>query len=268
MSAESTTAARREAGVTLPRGWRDFVLQLLLFSVVDVVYELSRGLADGQAQLAFAHARDVVHIERVLGIFNELSLQDFALRHSTLLHVANLTYFHAHFLVSTAFLFWMYLRRNRHYYFVRNIVFAADALALTGYMLFPTAPPRMLSHMGFVDTLALFGSVNHQSAAVAALANPYAAVPSVHTCYALIIGITSFSLVRSRFLRATWLLYPALIVFSIVATANHFWFDAITGAGVGVLALSVAWAIERHRPTLPAATRRRLRLPAVAGAEA
>ncbi len=267
MSVDSTTTDRRTSVIALPRGWRDFALQLVLFAVVDIAYELSRGLADDRVGAAFAHARDIVNIERTLDIFTELSVQSWTIHHPFFLRVADLTYFHAHFLISTAFLFWVYLRRNRHYYFVRNVVFAADALALLGYVFFPTAPPRLLHHLGFVDTLSVYSSVNQQSAAIAALANPYAAVPSLHTCYALITGVTCFFLVRTRIVRASWLLYPALIVFSIVATANHFWFDAMAGALVAVLATGIAWWIERVRPTLPAATRRRLRLPVPAGAE-
>ena len=149
-------------------------------------------------------------------------------------------------------MFWLYLRRNHHYYFVRNMLFAAMGIALIGYMLFPTAPPRMLTDLGFTDTLEKFASVNHDSGAVISLSNPFAAVPSVHTCFSLIIGTTCFFLVRRRALRVAWLFYPALIVFSIVATANHFWLDAILGAAVAFLALGIAWLIERRRPTLPA----------------
>jgi membrane-associated phospholipid phosphatase len=118
----------------------------------------------------------------------------------------------------------------------------------------------MLTDLGFTDTLEKFASINHDSGAVISLSNPFAAVPSVHTCFSLIIGTTCFFLVRRRALRVAWLFYPALIVFSIVATANHFWLDAILGAAVAFLALGVAWLIERRRPTLPPSARRRLHL--------
>jgi hypothetical protein len=157
-------------------------------------------------------------------------------------------------------MFWLYLRRNQHYYFVRNIVFSAMAIALVGYFLFPTAPPRMLTDLGFIDTLEKTASVNFDSGAIAFLSNPFAAVPSVHTCFSLIIGVSCFFLVRRRAVRVTWLLYPCLIVFSIVATANHFWLDAILGALLAAVSLGVAWTIERYHPTLPASARQRLRL--------
>jgi len=250
----------------LPKGWSDFLLQLFLFACVDLLYEASRAVATGSVAAAFVHARDVVSVEQTLGIFSEVHLQRWALGHPDIVSLANLTYFHAHFGVTTLFMFWLYLRRNQHYYFVRNMLFAAMGIALVRYMLFPTAPPRMLTDLGFTDTLEKFASINHDSGAVISLSNPFAAVPSVHTCFSLIIGTTCFFLVRRRALRVAWLFYPALIVFSIVATANHFWIDAILGAAVAFLALGVAWLIERYRPTLPPSARRRLHLdPSTAG---
>jgi hypothetical protein len=231
-----------------------------LFALVDIVYEISRTFARGDLAEAFVHARDVVSVEKTLGIFNEMDVQHWAISKPWVLDIANLTYFHAHFAVTTLFMFWLYLRRNDHYYFVRNIVFSAMAIALIGYFLYPTAPPRMLTDLGFTDTLEKFASVNHDSGLVAALSNPFAAVPSVHTCFSLIIGVTCFFLVRRRALRITWLFYPCLIVFSIVATANHFWLDAILGALLAAAALGIAWLIERRRPTLPPSARRRLHL--------
>ena len=244
----------------LPKGWPDFRLQLGLFAIVDLLYEASRTIATGSVAAAFVHARDVVSVEQTFGFFNEISVQRFALAHPHVLDVANLTYFHAHFGVTTVFMFWLYLRRNDYYYFIRNIVFASMAIALAGYMLYPTAPPRMLTDLGFTDTLEKFASINHDSGAVLSLSNPFAAVPSVHTCFSLIIGLSCFFLVKWRPLGIAWLFYPALIIFSIVATGNHFWLDAILGACVAVIAFAIARAIEKVRPTLPASARRRLRL--------
>jgi hypothetical protein len=236
------------------------VLQLVLFAVADLLYEISRTLAKGDLAVAFVHARDVVSVEKSMGIFTELDVQHWALARPWVLDVANTTYFHAHFAVTTCFMFWLYLRRNHHYYFVRNIIFSAMALALIGYVLFPTAPPRMLTDLGFIDTLEKTADVNFNTGAVSLLSNPFAAVPSVHTCFSLIIGTSCFFLVRRPAIRVIWLLYPGLIVFSIVATGNHFWLDAILGAGLAGIALGVAWTIERFHPTLPASARHRLRL--------
>jgi hypothetical protein len=257
---EEGTSKTARSGKILPKGWPDFLLQLGLFVVADIFYELSRTLAKGNIAAAFVHARDIVHVEKSLGVFTELDVQKFALSHGWVLSVADFTYFHAHFAVTVIFLFWLYLRRNQYYYFVRNIIFAANILALIGYISFPAAPPRMLTDLGFTDTLERFATLNHDSGVIALLANPFAAVPSLHTCYALVIGLTCFFLFRWMPIRVLALFYPALIVFSIVATGNHFWTDAVLGAIVATIATGAAWLVERRWPSLPESARRRLRI--------
>jgi PAP2 superfamily protein len=249
----------------LPKGWKDFVLQLVLFTLVDIAYEVTRGRSFGTVPAAFRHAQDMVSAERSLGIFTELQVQHWVLDRPWALNIADFTYFHAHFVITTVFLFWLYLRRNRHYYFIRNAIFAADGIALIGFTVFPTAPPRLLTWMGFTDTLDRYAQINTYSGPLKQLTNPYAAVPSIHTCYALITAITCFFLVKHMPLRITWLFYPALIVFSIVATGNHFWLDAIFGATTALISLALAWLIEARHPTLPNSARRRLHLAPVPG---
>ncbi len=244
----------------LPKGWGDFIRQLILFSLVDIGYELTRGHSLGSVQVAFIHARDLVSFERSVGIFTELDVQQWALHRSWALDIADFTYFHAHFAVTVVFLFWLYLRRNRHYYFIRNAIFVADGIALAGFTLFPAAPPRFLTDLGFTDTLDRYAQINTYSDGLKQLTNPYAAVPSIHTCYSLITAITCFYLVTRKPVRFAFLFYPGLIIFSIVATANHFWIDAILGALTAAVALSCAWVIERYHPTLPDSARLRLHL--------
>ncbi len=244
----------------LPKGWGDFVRQLILFSLVDIGYELTRGHSLGSVQVAFIHARDLVSFERSVGIFTELDVQQWALHRSWALDIADFTYFHAHFAVTVVFLFWLYLRRNRHYYFIRNAIFVADGIALAGFTLFPAAPPRFLTDLGFTDTLDRYAQINTYSDGLKQLTNPYAAVPSIHTCYSLITAITCFYLVTRKPVRFAFLFYPGLIIFSIVATANHFWIDAILGALTAAVALGCAWVIERYHPTLPDSARLRLHL--------
>jgi PAP2 superfamily len=249
----------------LPKGWLDFIVQLVLFTLVDLAYELTRGHSLGSVQAAFRHAQDMVSLERSMGIFTELDVQRWVLHRPWALSIADFTYFHAHFVITTVFLFWLYLRRNRHYYFIRNAIFVADGIALLGFTFFPTAPPRLLTYLGFTDTLDRYASINTYSGPIKDLANPYAAVPSIHTCYSLITAITCFFLVRRMPIRITWLFYPVLIVFSIVATGNHFWMDAVLGASTALIALGAAWLIESKHPTLPNSARVRMRLAPIAG---
>jgi len=236
----------------LPRGWADLALQLTLFAVLDLVYETTRMLAVGDRGVALRHAHDIVSAERTLGIFHELSVQHFAASHALVQSVANWTYFNCQFTISFGFLLWVYLRRNEAYPLVRNVFLAANAIGLACYALYPAAPPRMLGGLGFVDTLNET-SVNHHSGLIASLSNPYAAMPSLHTAYALTVGVSAVMLVRTRVLRIAWALYPALVVFSIVATANHFFLDAAGGASVASLAALAVLAHHRRSRRLAAA---------------
>ena len=174
---EPPQQARGWAARILPKGWVDFIRQLVLFTLVDIAYELTRGHSLGSVQSAFRHAQDMVSLERSMGIFTELGVQRWALHRPWALSIADFTYFHAHFVITTVFMFWLYLRRNRHYYFIRNAIFAADAIALVGFTFFPTAPPRLLTYLGFTDTLDRYASINTYSGPIKHLANPYAAVP-------------------------------------------------------------------------------------------
>jgi hypothetical protein len=141
-------------------------------------------------------------------------------------------YVNAQTSITLAALIYLYMRHNRSFYFVRNMFAIAMLIALVGYAFFPTAPPRFLPEWGFIDSVSDFTGVhvNHHSASLSTLFNPYAAVPSMHVAFALMIGWPLASLSRTRIARVLWRLYPLLIAFVIVATANHFLLDAILGA--------------------------------------
>ena len=111
---------------------------------------------------------------------------------------ANQLYLNAQFSIALGFLVWLYLFRNETYYFVRNMFVVSMCLALIGYIGYPTAPPRMFPHDGFVDTINAFSGVNHDSALAKIFINPYAAVPSMHCAFALMIGGTGFMVCRHR----------------------------------------------------------------------
>jgi membrane-associated phospholipid phosphatase len=236
-------------GRRLPRGWPDAGRQLGLFVLADLCYETVRGLAEGRAGLAFANAERIVGLERATGTFFEPGLQAAILEHRWLVDFANWAYMNTHFVVTTAFLVWLYLSRNDAYYFVRNMFLVAMGLALVGYTAFPTAPPRLLPELGFVDTISAYAGVGHDSALVRLFVNPFAAVPSMHVAFALMIGVSGAMLARRAAVRALWALYPLLVFAAIVVTANHFWVDAAAGALVaGLAALAASTVLARLRP--------------------
>lgn len=232
----------------LPHGWIDVLRQVVLFAGAYYAYNLVRGVVDGSAAIAFQNARSIVDAELALGLFVEPSVQSWALGHAWLIDAAGYVYVHSHFVVTSAFLVWLYLARNRAFYFVRNMLMIAMSLALAGYVLFPTAPPRMLPEWGFSDTVvAMVGEKAARGAEY--LYNPFAAVPSMHVAFALMVGVTAALLVGSRMARIAWVVYPGIVTFAVVVTGNHFWLDAAAGALVAAVAAYAAHAgLARARP--------------------
>jgi hypothetical protein len=178
----------------LPKGGADALLQLALFVVADILYETVRGVAESNAAVPFANAREIVDVEQSLGLFFEQGLQAWAMGQRALIDFSNFMYVNSQFVVTTSVLVWLYLRHNRHFYFVRNMFMVAMGLALVGYLLLPTAPPRFFPELGFVDTIAYYVDVKHDSGLVALFFNPYAAVPSMHVAFALMRAVPSVML--------------------------------------------------------------------------
>jgi membrane-associated phospholipid phosphatase len=237
------------ASARLPRGWGDAGRQICILVGVDVAYELVRGIADSQRADAIGHGAQVIDFEQSSHTFFEPSLQAFFLPAHWLIDVANQIYLNAQFSIALGFLVWLYLFRNESYYFVRNMFVVSMGLALVGYTLFPTAPPRMFPEHGFVDTITDFSNVNHDSALAKIFINPYAAVPSMHCAFAMMIGATGVMVCRSRFAKAFWAAWPLLIVWVVIVTANHYWVDAALGWMVAATAAVVAQRLlARARP--------------------
>ena len=231
-----------------PNGFLDAFLQIGMWFAAYYLYRLVRGIVDGQAAEAFANARAVVDFERTTRTFFEPGFQDWAAANAQwLIDAANVAYVNMHLFGTTAFLVWLYFARNDAFYFVRNMFMVAMAVALVGYVVFPTAPPRFMPELGFTDTVtAMVGSEPANTANV--LYNPYAAVPSMHVAFALMIGLSGVRLVRTRVLRALFYAYPFWVTFVTVITANHFWIDAALGALAAAVAFSLARAAARTRP--------------------
>jgi len=232
----------------MPRGPVDAARQWALFGGAYYVYRLVRGLVDGHANIAFQHARDIVDFERSLHAFFEVDVQRWAVAHAFFIHLANWMYINSHFLVTTTFLIWLYVARNHAYYFVRNMFMVAMVLALIGYVVFPAAPPRFLPEWGFQDTVEdFFGQGVARTAGV--LYNPYAAVPSMHVAFALMVTVPAIKLVRNRILQFLWLFYPLVVTFVVISTGNHFWLDAALGVAVAIISAWIAAAaFARARP--------------------
>jgi hypothetical protein len=229
----SETRVRRAVGWLAVR--HPLRVEAALVVALYLVYECVRGLVvvDG-ASAAVAHARFVASLERSMHLFVEQDVQRAALDLPGMVGSLRFAYLSLHLLVTAAMLLWLHQRRPGAFPLVRTTLLLASALALVGFMLFPTAPPRLAS-LGIGDPV----SGRHLSldrGLVSSLYNPYAAVPSMHVGYALVVGASLFRLGGGRALRALGAVYPFFVLFVVVATGNHFFFDAVTGA------LTVAFA--------------------------
>ena len=236
----------------LPHGWVDALRQVSLFAAAYLAYRLVRGLVEGDANAAFAHARDLIAIESRLHVFVEPSIQAWASGSHALMVSASWLYVNAQTSITLSALLYLYLRQNRSFYFVRNMFMIAMGIALVGYTVFPTAPPRFMPELGFIDSVSdLTGvHVSHASGTMTALFNPYAAVPSMHVAFALMIAWPLAKLARHSVVRVLWVVYPFLMTFVIVVTGNHFILDALLGALTAGASAYGARALARARPTV------------------
>ncbi|MGW1069767.1 phosphatase PAP2 family protein [Streptomyces aureus] len=221
--------------------------ELLLVVGLFVVYKAGRLLAGGRTDEAYADAHRVWGWERSLHLPGEGTVQTALLHGDTLVHLANTYYATVHFPVTAAFLVWLYLRRPAHYVWARRVLALVTAAALVGHLLFPLAPPRLLAETGLVDTARVYGpSVYGAHPAADALANQFAAMPSLHFGWALMVAVGMIAATRSR-LRVLWLLHPLLTLLVIVGTANHYWLDAIAATALLCVALAVVHPPHRTK---------------------
>lgn len=219
------------------------------------LYELARGLVVGDAEEADRHAQRLVALERSLHLFVEANVQRAAHALPGLTSLLGIAYLTLHLAVTAGVLVWLHQRRPAAFSFARTTLLLASVLALLGVLVYPTAPPR-LAGLGIADTVSN-GHVDLNHGLVSSLYNPYAAVPSMHIGYALIVATSLLRHGRHLLVRALGALYTPFVLLVIVATGNHFFFDAAAGALVAGLAATTSALITR-----PAATGRITALPA------
>ena len=235
------TAAIAAGRRLFPRGYADFGYQLLIWFGFLAAYQVARGVADRDPSRAFANGWRVIDVEQRLAGLGELTLQGWTQSSHVLETMVSWTYWNSEFTVVGLALLWVYFRRNDAFIRFRNTILLANVLGLFGYVFLPTAPPRLFTSMGFTDTLSQFGGLNHGSGLVELAANPYAAMPSLHAADALVVGIILASVVKNRFGKVVWLLWPAWVWFAVMATGNHFWLDVLAGIVLAVIALAIVY---------------------------
>ena len=218
---------------------RQWVKEIFIFLVALLVYQVSRALAIGDADIAFKHAHQIIALEKMMGIFTEIPVQQFFLENQELLKALNAFYIRAHLPVTILFFVWMFNKRKEFYPTVRNIFLVANGIAILFYIFYPCAPPRMINEEGFVDTLLVISEIDLYEGKLSNTFNQYAAVPSMHFGYSLFVGFVSFFLAPNLLIKILASIYPIFVLIVIVATGNHFYLDAVIGGLVMMAAYPV-----------------------------
>ncbi len=256
----ATLAAVRKWLAPSRRGgwWRE----LLLIGVLYGAYELVRGMGDVDIPSAFSNGRAIMHLERVWHVDPERFLNGM-LGHATFLAViASYFYSVMHYIVTPVVLVWMYRKHRPQYGPARTALAFSTTLGLLGYMLLPTAPPRMIAGTGLQDTLAAtrdwgwWGGEGSVPRGLGALTNQFAAMPSLHVGWAIWCGVLIAMYARRRWVKALGIAYPIATTVVVMATGNHYLLDAVAGAltmGVGAL---LSAAFTRRRTPVPLAPAR------------
>jgi membrane-associated phospholipid phosphatase len=228
----------------LPRGWAHLAFQFVIWMGFYVAYQVARGAADRDVVTAFRNGEWVAETEHGIGTLFEPALQRVVDTSSILVFLTSYTYWLSQFAVVGATLLWVYFRHHERFAGFRNWIIVANLVGLVGYVLMPTAPPRMFPEWGFIDTLSQYSSINHDSGLISFASNPYAAMPSLHAMDALIVGVVMAGLCRSWAAKALWLAWPAWVAFAVMSTGNHYWLDVLAGF---VLAILTGLALRQVR---------------------
>ncbi|MBM4461954.1 MAG: phosphatase PAP2 family protein [Chloroflexi bacterium] len=229
--------------------WRKGFNEVLIVGLVYGAYRLASGSIDAKKIVALENAHDVIHWERRMGLFHEPDFQAFFLRNKILLNIADTLYTLLYYPALVLFFFWAYNRHRKEYYIARNVFLVSAGIAFLCFAFYPVAPPRMLPIFGFVDTMKGYGVVNYDSPILRNLANPYAAMPSLHFAWTLLVGIGIFCIVKAWWGKVLGVFVPLGMFVAIVATANHFILDAVAGAVLLGLSYGVVMLFSalRHR---------------------
>jgi hypothetical protein len=227
------------------RFYRD-VAELFLVALGFFLYFVVRANVIDRPELALENARHIVDVERWLGIFVEPDLQGTVLDQRVLLRFFNFVYFWLDFPLIAVVGLTMYFVRRPQYTFTRDAILFSGAAALVSYSLFPVAPPRLLPEAGVIDTLQAFNNLSYQAQSTSFFVNPYAAMPSLHVGWAVLLAIGVIgAFPGNRLVLALAILHPITQTASTVVTGNHYFLDGAGGLVAACLGLGFALVMRR-----------------------
>jgi hypothetical protein len=251
MAAHTTTPDARASSIgrwldaiERNRVYRD-VSEIGLVAIAFLLYFIVRGLVVDREGEAMANANDIIDLERSLGIFWEPRLQELIIDNRALVQLMNAIYFWLDFPLIVGVGLLLYFRRRHAYTVARDAMLLSGAISLIIYNFYPVMPPRLLPSGEFIGTIEQYSDLSYQASSTAAFVNPYAAVPSLHFGWAMILGGTVFLTFRQPIIRALALLLPWAQLAAIVFTANHYIIDAFAGLVVCLVGTVLAWGMQR-----------------------
>jgi len=254
---ELPTPIERTVSRRLPWWRSDAFWQLFVATCGYVVYSISVGAVQwlgaerARQGLALRNAARVVDLERTLGIFSERRLQSTIIDSKLLMQSFNAVYMWAHLPLIIAIALWLYIRHRPHFRVTRNAVLISGAMALLIFQVFPVAPPRLLPGLGFIDTAAQVSGI-YDTVEPKLFFNPYAAIPSMHVGWVLLMGLTVWRHAGDRRIAWLGLALPAFMSLAVVVTGNHYYADVVCGVATALVGLWLARYAERHLYAVPA----------------
>jgi len=213
------------------------------------VYFRVRGLTEASTHRAVAHAHDLFHMEKVLGIDAEATFQKPVTGSASLEAVANWIYIWGHWPVIIVTMTWLVLRHRMIFLRLRDAMLVSGALGMLVFVSYPVAPPR-LSGLGLTDTVTQ-SSDSYRYLQPPAFVNQYAALPSLHVGWDLLVGMAIFAATTNVALRVVGCLMPVAMAYAVIATANHFVLDVVAGVMLVIIGHTVALRLERYRARHP-----------------
>ena len=220
------------------------VSEISLVILAFLLYFVVRGSVVDRTAEALGRGFQIIDLERELGFFWEIELQTAILSSKFLVSMFNFIYFWLDFPLIIVVGLWLYFRHRRQYTLTRDAMLLSGGIALIIYHLFPVAPPRFLPEFGFVDTMAVYSHLSYQAQQAQPFVNPYAAVPSLHVGWPVLLAIGIIAATRNKLLWVAAVLLPVSQFFAVVSTGNHYIFDAPVGVAVALLGLAGALAMQ------------------------
>jgi hypothetical protein len=232
--------------------------EVAIIGLAAYIYFFVRGLIETRVADAMANADWLVDLERRLGLFHEPAMQGWITGQDWLVTLANAVYIYGHWPVVIGTLTWLLVRHRDLFPVYRSAMLVSGAIGIVFFVMFPMAPPRFLPDLGFVDTVTLHSEA-YRVLQPPSLTNQYAAMPSLHVGWNLLMGIAIFTASTHRLWKAFAVLMPLSMYLATIVTANHYLLDGVVGSLIALAGLAVAWRISgQGGPEVPHRSERSL----------